>query len=83
MGLFLLSTCREISPNSSTVKRTSPSEKKKSLTADTSRVNDPANGGVLSDHVGVEFYNSDDDYIDNTGDTVEFVRREDNEHAIS
>ena len=78
--MFLLFTHREYSQNSTAVRRSPPGEKKKAATADK---NGPANGDVISDHVGVDFDNSDDDYIDNSGDTVEFVRREDNEHAIS
>ena len=58
------------------MRRSSPSDKKK--TAEISDVQESR----TSEHVNVIFDNADE-YDDNSDDTEQLVRREDNEHAIS
>ena len=57
------------------MRRSSPSDKRK--TAGISEISETR----TSEHVNVML--ESDEYMDNTDDTVQLVRREDNEHAIS
>ena len=76
MYIFLL---REYSPSVKKAAAKSQGETKKSPTK--SERNESPTVIASGEHTGVEFYSSGEEYIDD--DTVEFVRREDNEHAIS
>ena len=75
MSIFYLIYSDYSPREDSTVRRTSPSDKKKHAEyseKSTSRT---------SQHINVTL--DDDEYLDNLEDTVQLVQREENEHAIS